>query len=173
MKRFFLPVIAAVLPFLPACFNKNSTEGIPPVSGFNLKKYMGTWYEIARYPHSFEKGLTHVSAEYILKPDNTVEVINRGWKNGTPKTIRGIAKKTGPADSGEMKVSFFRPFYGVYKIIYLNREYSLAAVTSSNKDFLWILARKREISQTEYNALIKFLSDYGFQEDRLILVNQK
>ena len=159
--------------FFHGCFNGESTGEIPPVSDFDLIRYMGKWYEIARYPHSFEQDLTHVSAEYSLNSDKTVTVINRGMKHGKPVIIRGIAKMNGPAEKGNLKVSFFRPFYGEYKIIFFNPERTVAVVTSSTKNYLWILAREKEIPREQMQKILTFLKMKGFPTDKLIMVAQK
>ena len=169
-KRFF-PVLITLLPFLSACFNGESTKDIPAVTNFDLKKYMGIWYEIARYPHSFEKDLSHVSAEYVLQKNQTVAVINRGRKNGREKVIRGIAKAE-KKHCGELKVSFFRPFYGKYRIIYLNEKDAVAIVTSSSKKYLWVLARKKEIPEEMFREAVRFIESKGFRKDLLIRVDQ-
>ena len=116
--------------------------------------------------------MTNVSAEYSLNTDNTVTVINRGMKHGTTVVIRGIAKMNGPADKGNLKVSFFRPFYGEYKIIYFNPERTAAVVTSSSKKYLWILAREKNIPENQFREIIHFIEKNGFSEKKLIIVDQ-
>ncbi|MBQ7402711.1 MAG: lipocalin family protein [Lentisphaeria bacterium] len=155
------------------CERENGTGGIPAVTPFDLKRYMGTWYEIARNPHRFEKGLSHVSAVYTLNSDGTVSVLNRGIReNGTESVIRGIAKACPPSGSGELKVSFFRPFYGAYRVIWLSPDYRLAIVTSSTKDYLWVLCRDRRISAEEREFVLHWLREHGFSVSQLEWIEQ-
>lgn len=166
-----VPIIICCL--FSGCSMKNSTEQIPAVTGFDLKRYMGIWYEIARYPHSFEQGLSHVSAVYSLNRNGTVSVINRGIReDGTEHIVKGIAKPCRPAGSGELKVSFFRPFYGAYRIIYLSPDYDLAIVTSSTRNYLWFLSRTRSISPEQRSFLLTLAAKHGFDLSKLIFVDQ-
>ena len=167
----FFSVLISFL--MTGCFMKNRTDDIPAVRGFDLPRYMGTWYEIARYPHSFECGLSHVSATYSLLPDGKVQVINKGIRSdGSVSIIKGIAAACPPAGSGELKVSFFRPFYGAYRIIYLSPEYDLALVTSSTRDYLWLLSRRKKISSEQKSFCMNWLREHDFPSDRLIWVSQ-
>lgn len=133
---------------------------------------MGTWYEIARKPHFFEKGMTHVSASYEMLPDGRIRVTNRGIRNGKEEMIRGWARENGNPGTGELEVSFFRPFYGPYRIIYIDPDYALAIVTSSNRDYLWILSRSRNITPGEKEFCLDFLKNTGFSTEDLIWVDQ-
>ena len=172
MKKIWLLGMASVL-FFSGCNDENSTAGIPAVNDFDLRRYMGTWYEIARNPHRFEKGLSHVSATYTLNSNGTVSVLNRGVReNGSESLIKGVAMTCPPLGSGELKVSFFRPFYGAYRVIWISPEYRLAIVTSSTRDYLWILSRNREIASHERDFVLKLLKEYGFSIDRLQWIDQ-
>ena len=116
---------------------------------------MGKWYEIARLPHAFERNVTDAMAEYTLLADGTVKVVNSGLRFRKPVSVTGAARTT--QVPGELEVSFFRPFYGLYKIIYLNKDYTLAIVTSSTRDYVWILARKPVIDSAELAAALDLL----------------
>lgn len=154
MKSILFSALAfIVIVFIYGCVldSAASTKEIPAVQGLDPQKYMGTWFEIARLPHSFEKDMTGVMAKYELRNDGRITVINRGWKNGKRREIRGIARFSldFPEGTGELEVSFFRPFYGKYRIIFLEPDYSAAIVTSGTKDYFWILARTPVISESK------------------------
>ena len=148
-------------------------ENITPVDHFNLERYLGKWYEIARLDHSFERGLTSVSAEYSLRPDGGVRVINRGYseKDNKWKEIEGKGYSVDRKDVGFLKVSFFGPFYGSYVIIDLDREnYSYALVCGPDKSYLWILARAPRLDEGIKKRLVEKAALLGFKTDKLIYV---
>ena len=157
MRKRFTVVCAAICALFAGCHGTGSTGEFEPVSGFEVEKYMGQWYEIARIPHWFEKELNNVTAFYKLERDGLVLVENRGFKpNGRVKVAKGYAYQ--PENGiGILKVSFFRPFYGEYKIIYLEEDYSAAIVTSSTKDYLWILSRTPELAEAQKQRYLEFL----------------
>ena len=149
-------------------------ENVEPVEGFELDRYLGTWYEIARLDHSFERGLTKISANYSLRDDGGVKVINKGFnaeKNQWDEA-EGKAYFVGSNTVGRLKVSFFGPFYGGYNIIDLDRDdcqYSL--VCGPNKSYLWILARDPHLDKSIVNKLIKTAEVLGFAVEKLIYVS--
>lgn len=167
MRKRFTAVCAAICALFAGCRGTGSTGEFEPVSGFEVEKYMGQWYEIARIPHWFEKELNNVTAFYKLERDGLVLVENRGFKpNGSVKVAKGYAYQ--PENGiGILKVSFFRPFYGEYKIIYLEEDYSAAIVTSSTKDYLWILSRTPEMSEVQKQRYLEFLRLRGFPLEKL------
>lgn len=150
------------------CRGAGSTGDLEPVSGFDAGKYMGQWYEVARFPHSFERDLFNVTAFYKLDRDGRIFVENRGFKpNGKLKVAQGIAFQ--PQEGiGLLRVSFFRPFYGDYKIIFLEKDYSAAIVTSSTRDYLWILSRTPELTEAKKHAYVELIRRSGFSPDRLL-----
>jgi apolipoprotein D and lipocalin family protein len=153
--------------------SENSTMEIPAICDVNLERYLGTWYEIARFPHSFEKGLENVTATYNLKSDGRIEVINAGFKNRKKSVARGTAWIPDKSCNGRLLVSFFRPFKGEYKIIRLDKEnYRFAVITGSTKNYLWILSREPKMSEELYNDIISFVSSKGFDTSRIIRVKQ-
>lgn len=162
--RFFL------MAFLPAfIFSGCRTENdIPAVSKFELSNYMGRWYECARLPNWFEKDMTNVSAEYSLMDDGSVKVVNSGYKNGKLKTITGKAKYAGKNFSGELKVSFFRPFYSPYRIIKLAPDYRYSVVMGDSPEYLWILSRTPHLDPADLQEIIAFLETHGFPVNKLI-----
>ena len=150
--------------------------GVSAVKGFDVQRYLGTWYEIARLDHSFERGLINVSATYTLNEDGSVRVINRGFdpKLKRWKEAEGRARFVAGSDLGRLKVSFFWPFYGGYNIIALDeRDYSYALVCGNSRSYLWILARQPELPATTMGALTQKASALGFDTNALIYVQQK
>ena len=148
-------------------------DGVTPVDHFQLERYLGTWYEIARLDHSFERGLSQVSAEYSLNADGSVKVINRGYSAGNNKwkQAEGKAYFVKRPDQGFLKVSFFGPFYGSYVILELDKnDYTHALVCGPDRSYLWILARSPKISNEVKNALVAKASDLGFKTENLIWV---
>jgi apolipoprotein D and lipocalin family protein len=146
-------------------------DGVTPVDNFQLERYLGQWYEIARLDHSFERGLSHVTADYSLNPDGNVRVINRGYsaRDNKWKQAEGKARFVKTSDMGFLKVSFFGPFYGSYVILELDHiNYSYALVCGPNRSYLWILARSPRISDEVKNALIAKAVSLGFQTENLI-----
>jgi apolipoprotein D and lipocalin family protein len=149
-------------------------ENVKPVDNFKLEKYLGKWYEIARLDHSFEKGLSRVTAEYSLRPDGGVKVINRGYsaKDNKWKEALGKAYFVKGPDQGFLKVSFFGPFYGSYVIFALDHEnYQYALVSGPDKSYLWLLARSPKMNEDIKNDLIVKAKAAGFDTGKLLFVN--
>ncbi len=165
------PFFLLSLPFalLTGCFHSDSTAAIPAVRNFDVGRYMGRWYEIARLPHRFERDLDFVVAEYSLNPDGTVKVLNSGMRSGKRKSAEGRAKWKKNADPGtaELEVTFFAPFSGDYRVIRLEADYSSAIVTSSSRDYLWILSRTPELPEGRLEQYLSLCRDWGFPVDRL------
>jgi apolipoprotein D and lipocalin family protein len=153
----------------------NIPENVSPVSGFDIDRYLGTWYEIARLDHSFERGLERVTAEYSLRDDGGIKVVNKGLdpqKNRWKEAI-GKAYFVGDSNLGSLKVSFWGPFYGAYNIIDLDKEnYSYSLVCGPNKSYLWILAREPHMEESLKSKLVKKAKDLGFETEKLIHVTQ-
>lgn len=150
-------------------------DKVKPVENFNLNRYLGRWYEIARLDHSFERGLSKVTAEYSLNDNGSVKVINRGYSEQDKKwqEATGIAYFIDSPNNGLLKVSFFRPFYGTYAIFELDQDnYQYAVVSGPNHSYLWILARSPSISETVKKQLIQKATDAGFKTQDLIFVDQ-
>ena len=166
-------VITGAAVALPGCA-VSVPQGVQPVSAFDASKYMGTWYELARIDHRFEKGLTQVSATYSLNADGSVAVLNRGYDPAKQawREAQGKARFLGQADEAALKVSFFGPFYGGYNVIDLDPDYQLSLVTSYNHDYLWILSRSPNPPKEKVDALIAKAKGLGFATDRLIWVKQ-
>ena len=124
----------------------SSGEMIPAVDNFEIRKYLGKWYEIARIPHFFERSMDHVTAEYFQDENQRIHVMNRGLKHGTVQSIRGYVKPKNDLKTGELLVSFFRPFWSPYRVIAVDVDYTWAIVTGRDRSFLWILSRTPTIS---------------------------
>ena len=160
-----------LLMSLPGC--TGVPDGLEPVREFELERYLGTWYEIGRLDHRFERGLTDVSATYALREDGEIEVRNRGFEPEKQrwKEAIGRARPIGAPDTGSLKVSFFGPFYGGYHVIALDRErYGSAMVSGPDRGYLWILAREKQISPERRDALVDQARASGFDVDALIWV---
>ena len=150
-------------------------EGVTAIDGFEIDRYMGTWYEIARLDHRFEKGLDKISATYTLSGDGGVTVLNKGWNQakGEWKQAEGKAYFVEQSDKGRLKVSFFGPFYGGYNIIDLDKkDYAYSMVTGPDKSYLWILSRTPQLPKATLETLIAKAKQLGFATHKLIFVKQ-
>lgn len=170
MKKF----LVVMLPFLfSGCLDV--PEGITPIDNFELERYLGKWYEIARLDHSFERGLQRVTAEYAMRPDGGVSVTNRGYstKQSKWKDAKGKAFFVGQPQTGHLKVSFFGPFYGSYIIFELGENYEYAFISGSNTEYLWFLSRTPKVSKELMDHFLKKAGDLGFDTEALIYVDQE
>jgi len=168
MKKLYLLLCLALL----ACTGDDAKY--KAVTGFELDKYLGTWYEIARLDHSFERGLDKVYAEYSLREDGGLKVINHGFDTKKQKWNEAVGKAyfVETPDVGRLKVSFFGPFYGAYTIVELDKtSYSYALVTGGD-DYLWILSRTPQMSYIVKQHLIAKAKALGFETNKLIYPNQ-
>ncbi|MDQ5908569.1 MAG: Outer rane lipoprotein Blc [Pseudomonadota bacterium] len=150
-------------------------DGVTPITGFDLNRYLGAWYEIARLDHSFERGLSNVSANYQLREDGGVKVLNRGYHDRQDlwKEAEGRAYFIGEPTVGSLKVSFFGPFYGGYHIIALDQDqYGWVMISGPTRDYLWILARTRQLPPAVLERLIEQAKTLGFATEELIWVKQ-
>lgn len=148
-------------------------DGVTPVTDFNLDNYLGRWYEIARLDHSFERGLSNVTATYSPRTDGGISVVNRGYSEQKQKwkEAEGKAYFVDESDEGHLKVSFFGPFYGSYIIFELDKEnYSYAFVSGPNNNYLWLLSRTPEVDDDVLQQFISMSRARGFNTDELILV---
>jgi apolipoprotein D and lipocalin family protein len=169
MKKFF--TIALLL--LTGC--TGLPENIKPVTEFELNRYLGKWYEIARLEHSFENGMDNITAEYSLNNDGSVKVLNRGYLTAEQKwkQAEGVAYFMQQPDVGYLKVSFFRPFYGSYIVLDLDKTaYQYALVTSYDKSYFWILARTPHLDPQLQAELIAKAKALGFATEKLIYPQQ-
>ena len=149
---------------------------VEPVQGFDLNRYLGKWYEIARLDHSFEEGLDNVTAVYSLRDNGGVNVVNRGFlsKDNVYKEALGRAYFVNASDEGYLKVSFFRPFYASYVIFELDQDgYQYAFVSGPDTSFLWLLSRTPTVEQALLDHFIETSASLGFDTEELIFPIQK
>jgi apolipoprotein D and lipocalin family protein len=151
-------------------------DGAKPVEDFDLEEYLGTWYEIARLDHKFERGLSNVTAQYDIREDGGVRVLNRGFNEIKDEwnEAEGKAFFVDDTSVGQLKVSFFGPFYASYNVIALDQQdYQWSLVSGHNTDYLWILARTPKLDQDIIDELISTAKSLGFKTDELIFVDQE
>ncbi len=171
MKNTFLLALSLTLA---GCLGMPNS--VKPVSNFDVQNYVGKWYEIARLDHSFEEGLSQVTAEYSLKDDGGVSVLNRGFlaEENQWEEAEGKAYFVNGESEGYLKVSFFGPFYGSYVVFDLDTEhYQYAFVSGPNTDYLWLLARTPTVDQQIIDRFVKMAKERGFDTDKLIFVDHK
>lgn len=149
-------------------------SNITPVQGFDVNKYAGQWYEIARIDHRFEKGLINTSAQYSLNPDGTVKVVNRGYNPEKKewKESEGVAKFIGDKNVGALKVTFFGPFYGGYNVVDLDPAYQVSMVIGQNTDYFWLLSRQKTMPQAQVMQALQKAGALGVDLNKVILVKQ-
>ena len=167
-------LLGLLMPFLfGGCLDV--PEGITPIENFELEKYLGKWYEIARLDHSFERGLQQVTAEYAMRQDGGVSETNRGYstKQSEWKDAQGKAFFVDQPETGHLKVSFFGPFYGSYVIFELGDNYEYAFVSGSNTKYLWFLSKTPTVSQELKDHFLEKVNTLGFDKESLIFVDQK
>jgi len=167
-------LILAAVTLLSAC--TGLPEGIEPVKNFEPERYLGTWYEIARLDHSFERGMNKVTADYSLREDGGLRVINRGYDTDSRewKEAEGKAYFVNNRDEGHLKVSFFGPFYGSYAIFDLDRDkYQYAFIAGNSTDYLWLLARTPSISENVIQQFVDRSRSLGFPTENLIYVDHE
>lgn len=175
-KRCLLPLLRLLaLPLLlGGCVG--IPDGVKPVNNFELDRYLGSWYEIARLDHSFERGMNNVTAQYSMRDDGGVRVVNRGYstKNGQWEEAEGKAFFVGDKDEAYLKVSFFGPFYGSYIVFELEKEnYRYAFISGPDLSYLWLLSRTPEVSDDTMRLFQEQASALGFNLDELILVSHE
>ena len=146
---------------LGGCQCSSSTVDLPAVTHFDLSRYLGTWYEIARLPQWFERDFNQVSATYTVV-DGQLHIVNHGVRKGKEHTATAVGHFKGSPDVGEFRVAFFRPFYGDYRIVWLSPTYDCALVTSSNRSSCWILARTPTLPKEQRDRLLQQAVAWGF-----------
>lgn len=171
MKRLIYLALTTFFPMLSTAQDVQYDNS--PVSEFDLARYLGTWYEIARFDHSFERGMDNVIAEYLLRDDGKIDVINSGWKDGRYKVADGKAKQPEPySDPAHLEVSFFLFFYSDYNILMLDDGYQVALVGSKNPKYLWILSRTPQLSDAVLGRYLEEAERRGYDTGNLIWVDQ-
>lgn len=173
LKKTMIALHFLTLLLMTASCATTAPKGVSPVTEFDIQRYLGRWYEIARLDHPFERGLERVYADYSLRPDGGVGVLNQGYDplKKVWKQAEGRAYFLGDPTVGSLKVSFFGPFYGGYHIIHLDRKaYAHAMVCGPDLSYLWILCRTPEIDEAVLESLIHQARQMGFAVDALIYV---
>lgn len=172
MKHILPIALAAILcPVLSSAQTRQYDNS--PVDSFDLSRFLGTWYEIARFDHSFERGMDNVAAEYILRDDGKILVLNSGWKNGKYKVAEGKARQADPlTDPAHLEVSFFLSFYSDYNVLMLDDNYQVALVGSKSPKYLWILSRVPAPKDAVIDDVLKEAEERGYDTSKLIWVDQ-
>ncbi|MFA7552923.1 MAG: lipocalin family protein [Spongiibacteraceae bacterium] len=168
--RIFIVVLVSVV--LTGCLGMPET--VKPVQDFEINRYLGKWYEVARLDHSFERGLEQITADYALREDGGISVINRGYsiEDKQWSVAEGKAYFVDNESEGYLKVSFFGPFYGSYVIFELEQDnYDYAFVSGPDLSYLWLLSRTSNLPQEVIDKFIETSKQHGFDVDKIIFVN--
>jgi apolipoprotein D and lipocalin family protein len=163
-----MKIFAILVLILLSAFNKTDKIQSIPVSNFNVNKYLGLWYEIARTDNRFEKGCTNVTANYSLRQDGGLNVVNKCLIKDKEKMATGKAYFKSENNIASLKVTFFWPFYGNYNVVYLDNDYRYAIVDGGSKEYVWILSRTKTIDGIMLNTLLEKIKQNGFNADALI-----
>ena len=167
MKKMI--TLSVLLCLLAGCSKLTVDNSV--VTDFDLNRFLGSWYEIARFDHSFERDMQQTKALYTLQEDGTVKVLNTGMKDGEESQAKGRAKLTDTP--GHLRVSFWGPFYSDYRIMLLDSDYQYALVGSGSDDYLWILSRTPQISEEVRDRIVAEAQSRGYDTSKLIWVEQQ
>jgi apolipoprotein D and lipocalin family protein len=172
----YMKILVILASILAAC-SVTSCSGADnilsaPVTNFDVDKYLGKWYEIARTDNRFEKGCTDVTANYSLRKDGGLSVVNKCFVKGKEKIATGRAYFKNEKNVSSLKVTFFWPFYGNYNVVYIDKDYQYAVVDGGSKDYLWILARQKTIDDKTLKMLLEKIKQNGFDSTSLIYTVQ-
>lgn len=172
-RRSIRLLVAGLCLALAGCLGM--PEQVQPVTGFDKQRYLGTWYEIARLDHSFERGLSHVRAEYGVRDDGGISVLNTGYdaEEGEWSQAEGKAYFVEGEDTAHLKVSFFGPFYGSYVVFELDDDYQYAFISGNSHDYLWFLSRTPTVPDALYQRFVEQASARGFDVSELVRVVQE
>ena len=171
VKTLFRNTVTGMLGlFFSSC--TTIPEGVTAVKPFYREKYLGRWYEIARFDFKFERNLNNTTAQYSVNDDGTIKVVNRGYNYEKKqwKEAAGIAKFVGESDIAMLKVSFFRPFYGGYNVIAIDSAYRYSLVCGNNLSYLWILSRETTIPEDIKQNYLAVAKKLGFNTSAMIWV---
>ena len=170
VSRFAFALLISSMVGLTGCRSTRQSVDLTPVTNVDLPHYLGQWYEIARFDHWFERGMSHTKANYAMREDGDIQVVNTGLKDGKIKTSTGKAKRTD--QQGLLRVSFFWPFYGDYRILWLDDDYQHALVGGGDFSYLWILSRTSVINEESKNIILTEAKRRGYDTERLIWIEQ-
>ncbi len=168
-------LILAVLIVVPCFARTKKKMDLPTVKHLEIEKFMGVWYEIARFPHKFEKDLVGVTATYEMKSNGQISVLNQGYKHtldGKQKNAKGRARMPNAHEPGFLQVTFFLCFWADYLVLELDENYQYALIGSSTPDYLWILCRQPQMDEHTYNMLVEKAKDFGYDISKLERVKQ-
>ena len=140
------------------------------VRELDLDRFLGSWYEVARFDHFFERGMSQTRANYVLRDDGNIDVINTGIKNGKPKTAKCKAKLTDIPSL--LRVSFYGPFYSDYRVKLVDADYRYMLIGSGSDGYLWILSRTPQLADSDRTAILSDAKSRGYDTDKLIWVKQ-
>lgn len=171
--KSLIPLALAAIMFPGLLIAQEKSYDNSPIPSLDLGRFLGVWYEIARFDHSFERGMDNVAAEYILRDDGKILVLNSGWKNGKYKVAEGKARQTDPlTDPAHLEVSFFLSFYSDYNVLMLDDNYQVALVGSKSPKYLWILSRVPVPKDALIDDVLEEAEDRGYDTSKLIWVDQ-
>lgn len=179
MKKYFIKsaIVVFMVLFNSSCFmQKTQFKKMKTVENVDIQRYMGVWYEIARFPHRFEKDLVGVTATYTLNENGKISVLNSGYKyslDGEFKTAKGRARMPNIKEPGRLQVAFFLWFWADYLILELDPDYKWVLVGSNSPDYLWILSREPKMSEDAYQMLVKRAAELGYNISKIERVEQK
>lgn len=165
-------LLAGTVLLLAGCASTRPPQGVTAVTPFDMQRYQGRWYELARLDHAFERGMTNVSATYTLQADGSVRVLNRGYMPATGQWREAVGRAlfTGAPTTGSLKVSFFGPFYGGYHVAALDPDYRWALVLGPDTSYCWILARDKQLPAAQRDAIVARAQALGVDTSSLIWV---
>ena len=165
-------LLAGSALLLAGCASTRPPPGVTAVTPFDVQRYAGRWYELARLDHAFERGMTNVSAGYTVQADGSVRVVNRGYAPATGQWREAVGKArfTGAPTTGSLKVSFFGPFYGGYHVAALDPNYRWALVLGPDTSYCWILARDKQLPAAQREAIVARAQALGVDTSSLIWV---
>ena len=170
VSRFAFALLISSMVGLTGCRSMRQSVDLTLATNVDLPRYLGQWYEIARFDHWFERGMSHTKANYAMREDGDIQVVNSGLKDGKIKTSIGKAKRTD--QQGLLRVSFFWPFYGDYRILWLDADYQHVLVGGDDSDYLWILSRTTAVNPTVKRLILTEAKRRGYDADKLIWVEQ-
>ncbi|MBQ9285688.1 MAG: lipocalin family protein [Bacteroidaceae bacterium] len=159
--------LTRILSWLTGC---RLTVDNSVVRELDLDRFLGSWYEVARFDHFFERGMSQTKANYVLREDGDIDVINTGFKNGKPKTAKGKAKLT--STPALLRVSFFGPFYSDYRVMLVAADYRYILIGSGSDGYLWILSRTPQLPESDRTAILNEAKRRGYDTNKLIWVRQ-
>ena len=164
-------IMAVIATIFTSCVG--IPDGVTAVQNFNKDKYLGKWYEIARFDFRFERNLDNTTAQYSINPDGSIKVLNQGYNYVKKEwdSAEGKAKFIGSESEARLKVSFFGPFYAGYNVVAIDENYQNALIYGNSTEYMWILSRNKTIDEATKKRFIEKAKKDGFDVSKLIWVN--